>query len=91
MGTFTDLAGNIVGTPFAVFNGPLAVVVPVGAAQLQLGIDDDVFADNSGSLLVQVTGPDAVPEPTSLLLLGSALALVGLIRLRGRLSNAAQS
>jgi hypothetical protein len=84
VGTFTDLAGNIVGTPFAVFGGPLSVVVPVGAAQLQLGINDDVFSDNTGALLVQVTGPDAasVPEPASLLLLGSAFALAGMIQYR---------
>lgn len=85
--TFTDLAGNIVGTPFAVFDGPLSVVVPVGAAQLQLGVNDDFFSDNTGSLLVQVTGPDAaasVPEPANLLLLGSAFALAGMFRYRQR-------
>src|SRR6185295_14689452 len=60
--TFADASGNIVGTPFAVNNGPIDVVVPVGATRLQFGFNDDIFADNSGSLNVQVS--DAVPEPS---------------------------
>lgn len=73
VGTFADSSGNIVGTPFAVFNGPASVLVPLGASRLQLGINDDIFADNTGSLDVNVAGPNVVPEPSSFLLLGSSI------------------
>jgi len=54
VGAFTDQAGKIVGAPFEIGDGPADEVVPPGAAQLQLGIDDDDFADNSGSFSVSV-------------------------------------
>jgi hypothetical protein len=74
VGTFADASGAIVGTPFAVFNGPLGLVVPVGATQLFLGMNDDLFADNTGALRVEVDlGATQVPEPASLLLLGGGL------------------
>jgi hypothetical protein len=81
VGTFADAGGNIVGTPFAIFNGPLSVAVPVGAVQLQLGINDDVFADNTGELEVNVADA-AVPEPGTMLLLGSAAVMAGLFKFR---------
>jgi hypothetical protein len=82
--TFADSSGNIVGTPFAVFNGPLSVLVPLGATRLQLGINDDIFGDNTGSLQVSVAGPGAgVPEPASFLLMGSAI-LAAALKYRGR-------
>ncbi len=85
VGTFADSSGNIVGTPFAVFNGPLSVLIPVGATRLQLGINDDIFADNTGSLAVRVTDSGAVPEPSSFVLLGSSiLAALAAFRYRDR-------
>ncbi|MHB8471828.1 MAG: hypothetical protein ACYDC8_03040 [Gammaproteobacteria bacterium] len=81
VGTFADSAGNIVGTPFAVGNGPLNVLIPVGASRLQLGLNDDIFSDNTGTLRVQVTGPAAVPLPLSAWLFGSGLmGLLGIAR-----------
>lgn len=81
VGTFADSAGNIVGTPFAINNGPLSLLIPVGASRLQLGFNDDIFSDNSGALSVQVTGPAAVPVPGALGLLGSGLiGLLGVAR-----------
>jgi hypothetical protein len=69
-------------------------IVPTGATELYLGISDsggfngipDEYADNLGSFSVTstaVTSASAVPEPSSLLLLGSgALAACGLLRRR---------
>ena len=75
VGTFADSTGQIVGTPFAVgLSGTFTI--PVGATQLQLGVNDDLFGDNSGSWNIQVTG---IPEPTtwSLLALGIVTILGG--------------
>lgn len=76
VGTFANGAGQIVGTPFLIGN-LRSVVVPVGATRLQMGINDDIFHDNSGSLTVQVTGPSlsSVPEPGALVLAATGLAL----------------
>jgi len=46
--------GAVVGHPFKVGNGPLAVVVPNGANQLLLGVNDDHFGDNSGAWTIEV-------------------------------------
>jgi hypothetical protein len=77
VGTFTDVTGTIVGTPFHIGLGG-SFVVPVGGTQLQLGLNDDIFADNSGSFRVCVSdaGECNVPEPVSASLL--ALGLSGL-------------
>ena len=39
----------------------------MGVTQLLLGVNDDIFDDNSGSLTMQVSGPTAagVPEPAT--------------------------
>ncbi len=79
VGTFANDSGIIVGTPFEVGNGPVSVSVPSGATRLQLGINDDIFHDNSGSFTVKVEG-SPVPIPGAIWLLGAGLA--GLFGLR---------
>jgi PEP-CTERM motif len=78
VGTFADGTGAIVGTPFFVGTGPVSFAVPAGATQLLLGMNDDFFLDNTGSLSVQVADPTggggSIPEPASILLLGFGLA-----------------
>ena len=54
IGTFANSKGVIVGSPFFIGNGPVNLVVPEGAAQLQLGINDNLFRDNSGLFIVKV-------------------------------------
>jgi hypothetical protein len=76
LGTFADASGVIIGTPFHIGNGPFSVTVPLGAMQLQLGITDDGYWDNSGTLQLSVSGPGTpspVPEPTTMLLVGIGL------------------
>jgi len=55
VGTFATDDGTIVGHPFALGDGPTTKTIPSGAAQLQLGINDDIYADNTGSDVVSVT------------------------------------
>jgi hypothetical protein len=84
VGTFADAAGDIVGTPFGIGLGR-TVTVPSGATQLQLGINDDIFGDNTGSLYVQVTGPSAGGAPDggcTLVLLGLVCSALGVARRR---------
>jgi hypothetical protein len=54
VGTFAN-DGIIVGTPFAIGNGPAALTAPAGANQLLLGINDAYFGDNSGALIVTIS------------------------------------
>src|ERR1700677_3504351 len=61
--------GVVVGTPFAIGDGPFAIMVPAGVTQLQLGVNDDIYSDNTGSLLIQVAGVSGVPEPATWTLL----------------------
>lgn len=81
VGTFANNSGQIVGTPFAIGNFR-TVTVPNGATRLQLGMNDNLYVDNSGSWNIQVT---QVPEPAtwSMLLLG-VVALLGGMRMRRR-------
>jgi hypothetical protein len=88
VGTFANSAGDIVGTPFAVDDGPFLIAVPTGATQLQLGVNDDIFSDNSGSLDVSVQGPATVPEPAAYPVLGAALGLALLAIRKQRRSRA---
>jgi hypothetical protein len=69
VGAFADDSGQLVGVPFGVGYGR-TVTVPSGAARLQLGINDDIFADNTGGLQVQVQG---TPEPSTIILLGAGV------------------
>jgi hypothetical protein len=75
VGTFATDTGQIIGNPFNI--GDLGeLTVPAGASQLQLGVNDTKFSDNTGSWLIQVS--EQVPEPSSvcLMVLGS-LSLLG--------------
>ncbi|KKP40337.1 MAG: hypothetical protein UR30_C0005G0118 [Candidatus Peregrinibacteria bacterium GW2011_GWC2_33_13] len=54
IGTFADSKGVMVGSPFFVGNGSVNLTVPEGAKQLQLGINDNLFRDNSGLFIVKV-------------------------------------
>jgi hypothetical protein len=98
VGVFTDSSGDIIGTPssfppFVINDGPTSVVIPAGATQLQLGVDDDIFFDNNGSFSVQVQGPDptTVPEPGSFLLIGFPLAALGAFEYRRRAAAKARA
>ena len=50
------------GSPFVIGDGPVTELVPVGANLLELGINDNQYCDNSGSLQVSIS---AVPEPAT--------------------------
>ena len=54
VGAFTDAQGQLVAPPFAIDDGPVSATIPPGATQLQLGINDDIYADNIGALMVSV-------------------------------------
>ena len=81
VGTFADSSGKIVGSPFFV-GSERTRIVPVGATQLQLGVNDDFFGDNGGSFLVSVA---IVPEPTLWLLMLSGLGVLAFIQRRRRI------
>lgn len=73
-GVFTDGGGSIIGTPFRV-GGFRTVIVPNGATQLQLGMDDTDFTDDSGAVTMSVA---ETPEPSTLVLFGvGAIGLFG--------------
>lgn len=78
VGAFADASGVVVGNPFLIGDGT-TIAAPVGAFQLLLGYNDDIFSDNSGSLRVEVSGPDAsvVPEPASWALMVGGFGLTG--------------
>ena len=54
VGTFAN-NGVIVGTPFPVGDGPTSFIIPAGANQLLLGVDDNDYSDNTGSWTVSVS------------------------------------
>ena len=54
IGTFANSKGLIIGTPFLIGDGPTNIVAPEGASQLQLGINDNLFKDNSGLFIVKI-------------------------------------
>jgi len=81
---FIDSSGMIL-DEFATGNGPFSFTAPIGAVALQFGMNDDIFADNSGALNIQVDGSTAiaVPEPaTWMLILVAFIGLAVAMRIR---------
>ena len=74
VGTFANSSGQIVGRPFNVGDA-LTVTIPTGATQLQLGINDDIYNDNTGDYHLTITGA-AVPEPSASAFLSMASMVV---------------
>jgi uncharacterized protein (TIGR03437 family) len=54
VGTFAH-NGAIVGHPFPIGDGPATFVIPEGANQLLLGVDDNDYSDNVGSWNLSIT------------------------------------
>lgn len=78
IGAFADSTGKLVSDPFAIGNG-LSISASAGATQLLLGLNDDLFGDNSGALQIEVLGSTAgaVPEPASWTLMIGGFGLAG--------------
>ena len=55
VGAFTDSLGNVI-EPIWIGKGPTTFAPPVGATQLQLGVNDDLMSDNTGSWVISVNG-----------------------------------
>ena len=51
---FTDGKGKIVKSPFPIGTG-MNITVPEGAEAIQFGLNDDIYADNSGEIEVTIT------------------------------------
>ena len=81
IGDFVDSSGNVL-SAFAPGNAAFTAIAPVGAVRLQLGINDDIFGDNSGALNVDVSA--AVPEPASWALMIAGFGLSGAVMRRRR-------
>jgi hypothetical protein len=64
IGTFADSGGDIVGMPFAVGDSA-TVTAPAGATELLLGVNDNLYTDNSGSWQINVSQTSAVPLPSA--------------------------
>lgn len=73
IGDFVNSSGVVLAA-FAVGDGPFSIAAPAGTAALQLGVNDDIYSDNSGALNVQVSGVSAVPLPAALPMFGAAIA-----------------
>jgi hypothetical protein len=75
-GAFADGLGEIIGKPFLIGNAR-SFKVPAGATRLELGINDDVFLDNSGSFNVIVSQPGTRPPAAAPPVLASAVKWAG--------------
>ena len=86
IGDFVDASGVVLNI-FATGNGPFIISAPTGAVALQLGLNDDIFNDNTGALRVQVDGStavSAVPEPSTWAMMILGFAGVGFMSYRRR-------
>lgn len=67
VGAFTD-GGGVVKQPLCLGDGPASVTTPAGATQLQLGIDDDMYAHttpNQGSFSIDVSKNGGTATPVT--------------------------
>ena len=55
VGAFTDSSGNVL-QPIYIGNGPATFAPPIGATQLQLGVNDNEMTGTTGSWTVSVNG-----------------------------------
>ncbi len=95
IGDFVNSSGVVLDA-FATGNGPFTITAPIGAVALQLGVNDDIFntnfgtlpQDNSGVLNIEVTGSTAtapaVPEPATWTIMLVALGALGVAKRNGR-------
>lgn len=83
VGVFTDANGVIVGNPFVVGDGPTSRAAPAGASFLNLGVNDNEYHDNTGSLSISVVQA-AVPEPGTWAVMLIGMAGMGAALRRGR-------
>lgn len=58
VGAFADTVGVLASAPFVLDDGPDLKLIPPGATQLQLGLNDDFAADHTGGLVISV-----IPAP----------------------------
>ena len=93
IGDFADASGVVIaGSIFVPGNGPFHVSAPTGAVYLQLGVNDDIFTDNSGSWSIQVDGStvtSAVPEPSTWAMMVLGFAGVGFMAYRRKRNGVA--
>ena len=75
VGSFTDELGQVVGQPFEIGFGATATI-PAGATRLSLGVNDDIFFDNSGGFNVRIS-QTVVPEPNSLAIITAVFGISG--------------
>jgi RHS repeat-associated protein len=62
IGAFTDNNGAVI-EPIAIGASPISYVVPVGATQLQLGINDSYYSDNGGAGFTVSVNGSPLPIP----------------------------
>jgi hypothetical protein len=60
IGSFADDSGAVIGSPFALNNGPVHKRAPAGATQLLLGFNDNWYNDNSQRVVISVKSEQAV-------------------------------
>jgi RHS repeat-associated protein len=66
IGAFTDSTGSVI-EPVAIGASARSFIVPAGATQFQLGINDTFYSDNGGSgFLVAVNGQQVTVPPTAM-------------------------
>jgi|GEM_PF-5581781 len=67
VGAFTNSSGVIQGTPLCIGDGPVSYGVPTGATQLELGINDNNYSDNTGSFTINVQKNGGTATPVAVI------------------------